>query len=544
MATNPYNTSGQITQGQNFYQNGQNVGTVQFDPNTGQRLSQGQITNTIGSNVLNSNQTPLKTPPSVVNTGAAGIVGSADAYSQQQAAIDALKSKDTGYSSDIKALFEKLGLQGDYTNQAYAAEGVDTLKSQVTMVNDQLLQEQRALIKQQEAIRNNSTGALESGVNVQLDKVSRDSASKQADLLVSSNLLQGKYKDAIDIADRKIQMQFEPLKTKLDALKFFYSENKDSLTKLETRQYEEKYKKDFANYGAVMDLTRELTSKLIENGAPSSTYTAMNGIVSEFNAGKITAQEAQSKMAVAVGTYAAKPVMFKDGGGSSRGAGNSGGGGTYANDLDAIVGSVLSTIPSKFGQETFRNQIANARNDADKMNLVASQVLKGQPAEFKNDFRNQAIGVSMLDKAIAELDNDAKTGVINNATQYAFNLVGKDFDPKLAKINGYITSAIQPYRNSVTGAAWGDQEDAEYQQLFGSTKYSPVELRQRLVQTKELLKSKSASGLNSFVNPLDYYNNPFNSGGLAPANSVTTVQPTAKGKRGFWSSVGNWLWGN
>jgi len=392
MATNPYNTSGQITQGQNFYQNGQNVGTVQFDPNTGQRLSQGQITNTIGSNVLNSNQTPLKTPPSVVNTGAAGIVGSADAYSQQQAAIDALKSKDTGYSSDIKALFEKLGLQGDYTNQAYAAEGVDTLKSQVTMVNDQLLQEQRALIKQQEAIRNNSTGALESGVNVQLDKVSRDSASKQADLLVSSNLLQGKYKDAIDIADRKIQMQFEPLKTKLDALKFFYSENKDSLTKLETRQYEEKYKKDFANYGAVMDLTRELTSKLIENGAPSSTYTAMNGIVSEFNAGKITAQEAQSKMAVAVGTYAAKPVMFKDGGGSSRGAGNSGKDRSDSFDVNQILDGFTKM------SDLTPSQKQKAKNQLYSMGFGSDTI----PAWFKEYYQNEVQQSILPDKLVGE----------------------------------------------------------------------------------------------------------------------------------------------
>ena len=188
----------------------------------------------------------------------------------------------------------------------------------------------------------------------------------------------------------------------------------------------------------------------------------------------------------------------------------------YANDLDAIVGTVLSTIPSKFGQQTFTTQISKARNDADRLNIVAAQVLQGQPAEFKNDFRNQAVGIAQLDKAIAELDNGVQTGVLQNTAQYLYNIVGKDFDPKIAKINNYITSAIQPYRNSVTGAAWGEQEDGEYQQLFGSTRYSPAELRQRLVQTKELLKSKSSEGLNSFVNPLGTYDNRFDTGTLAP----------------------------
>ena len=187
----------------------------------------------------------------------------------------------------------------------------------------------------------------------------------------------------------------------------------------------------------------------------------------------------------------------------------------YENDLDAIIGTVYSTIPTKFGQATFEQQIGRARDDADKLSLVAAQVLKGQPAEFKNDFRNQAVGISQIDKAIAEIDKGAQTGVLNNALQYTYNLAGRDFDPKLARIQSYITSAIQPYRNSITGAAWGEQEDGEYASLFGSTKYSPIELRQRLVQTKELLKSKSAEGLNAFVNPLGTYENAFNVGILA-----------------------------
>lgn len=149
-----------------------------------------------------------------------------------------------------------------------------------------------------------------------------------------------------------------------------------------------------------------------------------------------------------------------------------GGGGAYGNDLDALIGTVLSTIPSKFGQETFQAQMGRARNDADKINLIAAQVLKNQPAELKTDFANQAVGISQIDKAINLIDSGVETGVLQNAAQYTFNLFGKDFDPKLAQISSYITGAIQPYRNSVTGAAWGDQEDAEYSALFGTTKFS------------------------------------------------------------------------
>ena len=131
-------------------------------------------------------------------------------------------------------------------------------------------------------------------------------------------------------------------------------------------------------------------------------------------------------------------------------------------------------------------------------------------------------------------------------TQYTYNIFGKDFDPKIAKINGYITSAIQPYRNSVTGAAWGTQEDNEYETLFGSTKYSPTELRQRLTQMKEMLIAKSTEGLNAYVNPLNTYQNPFNYGGASSITvngqsyNVGQVYQDGSGAKWTVDSTGKW----
>lgn len=199
---------------------------------------------------------------------------------------------------------------------------------------------------------------------------------------------------------------------------------------------------------------------------------------------------------------------------AAAGAGGGTASGAYSTDLDALIGTTESIIPSKFGQETFRKNIARARSDADKISLIASVVLGKADAATKTDFTNQAVGIKQIDKAIKMLDEGAKTGVLEAGAQYAFNLAGKDFDPKLAQINQLLTSAIQPYRNSVTGAAWGSQEDGEYQQLFGSTKYAPEELRQRLVGVRDILASKSATALGSYVNPMGFYGDPFNSGSI------------------------------
>ncbi len=198
--------------------------------------------------------------------------------------------------------------------------------------------------------------------------------------------------------------------------------------------------------------------------------------------------------------------------------------GAYANDLDAIIGATESIITSKFGQQTFRNQMARARNDGDKINLVASVVLGKADSATKTDFANQAVGINQIDKAIAKIDAGLKSGFINDKLQYTFNVFGKDYDPALAEVNQLITSAIQPYRNSVTGAAWGEQEDGEYAMLFGSTKYAPAELRQRLVGVKEILTSKSSTALNAYVNPMGYYDNPFQSGDYASGDLESQKQ--------------------
>lgn len=200
--------------------------------------------------------------------------------------------------------------------------------------------------------------------------------------------------------------------------------------------------------------------------------------------------------------------------------GGVGGGGVYADDMDALQGNVLAMIPTKFGQEQFQKQLANARNDQDRLNLLAGQILKAQPAEVKRDFANQAVGLSEIDKAIALIDSGTQTGALQAGTQYVYNIVGKDYDPKLAAIAQHLTAAIQPYRNSVTGAAWGEQETAEYAQLFGSTKYEPEELKQRLMIVKEVMKNKSAQTLNAYANPLGFGDNQFAAGLYTPGTGL------------------------
>lgn len=270
--------------------------------------------------------------------------------------------------------------------------------------------------------------------------------------------------------------------------------------------------KDEQKFQADLDSAKALTDQRLNANANEKRYITLSDGTSLYDTetGQIVAENQKN--------FAPKSVSGASGGVAARS-----GASPYASDLDALTGAVVSTIPTKFGQEQFQAQMAKARNDSDSLNIIAAQVLKAAPAEVKRDFANQAIGIAQLDKAIALIDSGVQSGALQAATQYTFNLVGKDFDPKLAQLNNYLVGAIQPYRNSVTGAAWGTQEDGEYQQLFGSTKYSPQELKLRLEAAKELLKSKSSQGLNVYVNPLGYYDNPFSSGDYAEAQGGSST---------------------
>lgn len=185
--------------------------------------------------------------------------------------------------------------------------------------------------------------------------------------------------------------------------------------------------------------------------------------------------------------------------------------GTYSSDLDALIGnaSLIAGQSGKFYLEEFGRRINMSRSDADKINTIANVVLQGAPAGIKNDFRNQADGIQNINRAIAMLEEGVQTGAIPATQQYLLNIIGRDYDPEVTEIGQAITAAIQPYRSSITGAAWGRQEDREYENMFGSTKYEPDELLTRLYGLRDILVNKSANALNSQVNPLGTYSNVF-----------------------------------
>lgn len=516
-----------------------------------------QATPTITSDTLRPATTPAyqtpTVPPAPTVPKTSGIPEISYAPTQQE-------QEQSRIIGEVRDLLTQTGGQAEFRRTQEEELGLTAKRENLQRIQDRINALDAQAFKQSTQIENRQLP--EFAITGEQAALERSRAAQALVLGAEFEAAKGNLALAEDYVDRAVAAKYDPIEeqinTRLRNLELIQNDpetsRQDKKRALETEARLNADLQRIEDEKAEESAKWEILTLAASQGADSATLRRIENAQTKEEALNIAAPSLRKRnldtvrlgngSTVVIDTQTGEVVKNLGGAGATGGGVSAGG--QYADDLDAIVGTVLSTIPSKFGQQTFNQQVANARDDADKINLVAAQVLKGQPAEFKNDFRNQAVGIAELDKAINLLDSGVQTGVIRNGAQYLFNVVGKDFDPKLAAINAHIVSAIQPYRNSVTGAAWGQQEDAEYAQLFGSTKYSPAELRQRLVQTKEMLKSKSAEGLNSFVNPLGYYDNPFSVGTLTPEVEQQTANTTSQTSSGggFWSKVGSWLFGN
>ncbi len=191
-------------------------------------------------------------------------------------------------------------------------------------------------------------------------------------------------------------------------------------------------------------------------------------------------------------TYAPKA----SGGGGSYG----GGSGAFGNDLDALIGQVGSSINGKYKQEAFRQQIARARNDQDKISIIAANT--AIPGEARTDLVNTRAGQDSLRQAIGMVKNGVKTGVLKAGADYGLGIFGGQVDPAMTQLRGLITAAVQPYRSSITGAAWGTQEEAEYKSLFGSVKDTPETLLTKLENLDRIMNNKRVSIIAATADPL------------------------------------------
>lgn len=228
--------------------------------------------NSITSTALGAS--PVVTPTIPAQTSVVGGIDYLSSITAQnkaaleaanQAQLDAAKTNVSESSNFIKDIYNKLSGQATKKNDLYAAGGVDIAKQQVDEFTSQLEAEQLAVRRQTDEIKNNNAGGLlESGQQAIVNDLNTKSLSKQADLAILQNNALRKYSTAKDIADRQIEAETEQLKTALDAMKFFYQENKDTFDKAEQRQWDSAIKQQDREYQQTVEDKKVLSQTKLD----------------------------------------------------------------------------------------------------------------------------------------------------------------------------------------------------------------------------------------------------------------------------------------
>lgn len=219
--------------------------------------------------------------PQTPTSGASGLQGFFESFLKgQQANIAAQRTKvdEAQKATEARrAEFEKtaLALGQVPTEQARLEEeaGIAGKAEKVTDYTNQLEAEQRALTKQIEAVRANPSGMLAGALESEVNRVQRDSLTKQADLALLQSAANRDLTTAQSIIDRKIDLITEPLKFKLEFDKFFYEENKDILSKEEQRLFQSISREDERVYDFAQSEYKSIHDtylKAVEGGAPEA----------------------------------------------------------------------------------------------------------------------------------------------------------------------------------------------------------------------------------------------------------------------------------
>lgn len=293
----------------------QQIQSIDASQNQASAKQSAPVTPTSNATINSNNMaptTPITPVAAPTPTMAAGLQGSieeqARSYTDSVVKADEVAMAEKNKTTSFNSLIEKArGTSGKtaLTDKAYT-DTVDPAKKELDQINADIRAEQASLRRQVERIEK-AGGGLVSGQNVEIDRLTRESIAKQADLSIIQMAKQNNYATAKEIADRKVSAQLEADKQELEVLQLTYNEYKDLFTKQEQRQFETNQaernrllKKEETELKAVNDIALDAQ----QNGAPTDlvkqalrakTQEEAIGLVGSY-VGKLDRDKARAQM--------------------------------------------------------------------------------------------------------------------------------------------------------------------------------------------------------------------------------------------------------
>lgn len=275
----------------------------------------GKVVNptTITSDVLSGNQTSINLPPTPTpkytpspsvpppsgstydgKTGVATYTPPTPTQPQKE-----------GSMSWIKEQFAKLGgdlsQKAEFTKQAQDEAQLAQKREKQAQSYNAYIQAQRDL--QLEIDRLAGQGLTDVQRQAQEREIKRVGGSHIANLAIQAQADQNLLGAAEQTIKDKVEAQFSPIQDQIDWLTKFATISSNDLTESESAILTAQINKQQKDYDSITSIADTLHQNMLANGAPQSTYSALDKISEDYLAGRIDAQIAQSRMYQKAGQY-------------------------------------------------------------------------------------------------------------------------------------------------------------------------------------------------------------------------------------------------
>ena len=150
------------------------------------------------------------------------------------------------------------------------------------------------------------------------------------------------------------------------------------------------------------------------------------------------------------------------------------GGGTIG-DADLFKNALFNaqmTMPENVRKGNMKqlNKFLQEGNEDAARNLIVRAAFGAQGGTEQADAVKRQVAINALIKVKSDLkayvEEFGDTNILKGTMQEIQQKLRTAGNPKAAAISNEITNALVQYRSSVTGAAWGEQETAEYNKIF------------------------------------------------------------------------------
>ena len=335
------------------------------------------------------------------------------------------------------------GNQRAFISQQESDLGKYDKQTQLDQINADIASAQLATRRKIEDLRKkNPEGMTWGGLEDEINNIQYESDRNVADKMIIQSALTNNVARISEIAKNKAEIEFAPKIAELEAKKIQLNDVYNSLTSEEKRKADElkrKYEIEDRNFRAEQDKATlfeqtkaNLALTAYKEGADMSTVT---GILSAKSLKDIPSTTTSSENVTK--NY---PI------------------------IDVILGSGKFT---KMQKEDMINAIKYGEDPFTVVKNKAKDIMGATEAKSLQNFekaKGQMLAIqTMLKDFYAK---GGSTGLIKGSYEDAVNSLGGVSDPKLVEIATNIASALQIYRNAVSGTAYSVQEGVDIAKIF------------------------------------------------------------------------------